>query len=125
MALAGWEPAKRMRDKVQRFRLPAFAAEAAATAAGAFRLRSRFIDVQRSAIQVHTVDGGNCPLALAIVCHFHEAKAASLTSVPVGDDVDTVNSSVVFKQRTDRLFRSPKAEVSNKNIFQFTFPLLI
>jgi hypothetical protein len=32
---------------------------------------------------------------------------------------------VGFKQRTDRFFRSPKTEVSNVNVFQLYFPLLI
>ena len=98
-------------------RLPAFPS---ATAAGAIGLRARFVDVQRAAIEVPPVDGSNCLLAFAIVCHFHEAEAARLTSVAIGGNVDTTDCTVGFKQRTDRFFRSPKTEGSNVNVLGYS-----
>ena len=101
--------------------LPAFAPEAAAsTAASAIRLRTCLVYAQRAAIQVRAVDGGDSFLTLAIVCHLHEAEATRLSRVAIGNDVHTANSAVGLKQRTDRFFRSPKAEVSNVYILHFS-----
>ena len=98
-------------------RLPAFAAEAAAVAGRPIRLWACLVHVESAAIKVRAIDGGNRSIALCIVCHLNEAEATRLTAVPIHNDIDTINSAVSCKQRTDSLFRSPKAEVSNKNIF--------
>jgi hypothetical protein len=105
--------------------LPAFASEAATTAAGTLRLWARLVDVQGAATKFRPVHGRNGFLALSIVCHFNEAKAAWLAGVTIRDDVDTTDSAVGFKQRTDRFFRSIKTEVSNVNILHFSFPFPI
>ena len=65
-------------------------------------------------------------IALSIVCHLNEAEAARLAGVAIRNDVDTIDSTVGFKQRTDRFFRSPKTEVSNVNILHvYVFLFLI
>jgi len=105
--------------------LPAFASEAGTATAGTIRLGARFVHVQSTAIEVHAVDGGDGFIALSVVCHLHEAEASCLTGVAIRNDVDTIDRAVGFEQRTDRFFRSPKTEVSNVNVLQLYFPLLI
>ena len=99
---------------------------AAATAARALGLGASLIDGQVAAIQVLAVDSGDGFIAFAIVCHFHKAKAARLAGVAIRNEVDATDSPVSCEQRTDRIFRSPKAEVSNEYIFQVNLlPFLI
>jgi hypothetical protein len=68
-----------------------------------------------------TLTAGNRFIALAIVWHLHEAEAAGLARITIGANVDTINSAVGLEQRTDRIFRSPKTEVSNVNVFQSVY----
>src|SRR5205823_1402908 len=76
----------------------AAAVPAAATASRTtFRLRTRFIDRKRSAVQLLTVEGSNSAFALLIVWHFNECKALGATGIPIGYDTRTVNGAVGFK----------------------------
>src|ERR1019366_1974986 len=79
------------------YKLPALTTAATATA-GAIGLGTRFVDVQRAAIQFAAVHRGDCLLGFAIVSHFHKPKASGLSGVAIGTDVDTVYGAVGFKQ---------------------------
>src|SRR5262245_53637744 len=66
---------------------PAATEPAAASAAtSAWFLRTRFVDGQRAAAQLGTVQCGNRRLSLRIAGHFHEAEASGLASEFIGDD---------------------------------------
>jgi hypothetical protein len=78
------------------------AATSAATAA-AFSLGTRFVDVKRPAANFFPVDGFNRPLAFPVIRHFDESKPSGLPGITISDDVDTINTAVSFKQRTDVL----------------------
>ena len=107
--------------------LPAFALKTAAARTitpWPICLGTRLVNVHRAAIQIRAVDGGNCLFTFAIVWHLHEAKATSLTGVPIRHNVYTIDCTVDFEQCTDRRFRSPKTEVSNENIFHSLLFLL-
>ena len=103
-------------------RLIPVASEAGATTARPIRLRACLVDVQAAAIEVFAIDGSNGLFALCVVWHLHEAKTTRLTRITIRDDVDTINSTVRLKQRTDSFFRSPKTEVSDEYVFQVTLP---
>jgi len=104
--------------------LPAFTAKTGATRTitpWPIRLRPCLVNVQRPAIKIRAVDGGNGLFAFAIVPHLYEAKTTRLPGFPIRHDVHTINSTVGFEQCTHRFFRRPKTEVSNVNIFQVYF----
>jgi hypothetical protein len=98
--------------------LPAFAA-ATAAAARPIRFRTGFVHAESAAIEVRAVNGSNGLLSLTIVCHLNEAETTGLSGISICDDIDATNGTVRNKQRTDRIFRSPKTEVSNVNVFHF------
>ena len=77
----------------------------------------RLVNVQGTTIEVHAIDGGYRFIALHVVCHLNETEATSSAGVTIRNNIDTINSTVGRKQRTDRFFRSPKTEVSNVNVF--------
>src|ERR1035438_5030290 len=97
------------------YKLPALTT-AATAAVRAIGLGTRFVDVQRAAIQFAAVDRGDCLLGFAIVRHFHKPKASGLSGVTIGTDVDTVYGAVSFKQGSDGCFRYPKTEVAYKYV---------
>jgi hypothetical protein len=90
--------------------LPAFgasAAEAAATAAiavtigaesaagaSAFGLGTGFVNVQCAAVEFGAVQLRDCCFRIALLGHFDERKAAGLTAVAVGYDVDALDGAI-------------------------------
>src|SRR5579859_2800231 len=78
--------------------LPAFAeAAATATRAGAVRLWTGFVDVERSAVDGYTVQGSNGLFTLAIVVHFDKSKTSGLSRITIRADIDSSNGSVRCK----------------------------
>jgi len=112
------------REAAIRSYLPAFAAITAAAArtittpaaATPLPFGASFVYVQGPAAEFHPIEGSDCRLRFSVVGHLDEAKASWLSGVTVGDDADTVNSSVSLKQLADGLFGGPKTEVPNKNV---------
>src|ERR1017187_8350538 len=104
-------------------RLPALAT-AATAAVRAIGLGTRFVDVQRTAIQFAAVDRGDRLLGLAVVGHFHKPKASGLSGVTIGTDVDTVYGAVGFKKGADGCFRYPKTEVAYKYVLHVYLSLV-
>jgi hypothetical protein len=101
--------------------LPAAAAATAAVstaAAAAVFFRPGLIDIQRPAIEFPAIQTGNGCIGFGRHTHFHESKASGTSGVPVGNDVDTVHRAIFLKHRSNRIFGSSEAEVSNENILQ-------
>jgi hypothetical protein len=99
----------------------ATAISAATATRSAVGLRTGFIDIHRSAVEIGAIQCSDRALALSVIAHFDESKALGLSRVPVGYDTDTVNGAMCFKQRTDSVFRCAEAQISYKNIFQRYF----
>jgi hypothetical protein len=92
------------------------AATVAAPAATVF-LRTSFVHIQRSPLEIPAVDFGNGSVPLGIIAHLNESKAPGLTRIPVRDNANAVNGPICFKHRSNRVFGSAEAEVPYKNIF--------
>src|SRR5450631_1624049 len=102
--------------------LPAFVPALATTAAAtesAFRFRTRFVDVQRTAIELAAVQFRNGAIRIRVCAHFDESKTTRLPCVTIRDNAHTLYRSVRLEQRSNRAFGCPKAEVPNKNILHF------
>src|SRR5579871_4692731 len=100
--------------------LPRPAAVPAISAAPrAFALRPRFVDVQRSAIDVFAVQAVDCSVPFGIHAHFDKRETPGLSRLAVRDNVHTVNRSVRRKHGTHRIFGGPETQVTYKNVLQF------
>src|ERR1700693_402542 len=91
------------------------------------RLRTGFIDGQRSAFNVLTVEGGNRFYGFSVVTHVNEPKPFGLSRVTVSHNADSLNCSVGFKKRTENRFRDGNTQVSNKYAFHIlkVFPIVV
>jgi len=97
--------------------LPAAAVAAAvSTTTAAIFLGLGFIDIERPAIHVAAVDGGNGLIALTVIAHFDKSEAARLTGVAVGNQVDTIHRAELLKHRSNGTFGGVETKVSYKNI---------
>src|SRR5579883_1070270 len=65
-----------------------------AAATAALRLGTRFVNVERTAVDVAAVQAVDGSVAFGIHAHFHEREAAGLPCVTIRDDVHTVYRSV-------------------------------
>src|SRR5258708_27741502 len=102
---------------------PATAAVSTAAAESPVCLRTGFVDVQRPAFEFPAVQLGNGTVPFGIVAHFDESKSSGLPGIAVGDHADPIDGPIGFKHGANRVFGSPEAEISYKNIFHFTFLL--
>jgi hypothetical protein len=98
-------------------------AAAKASAAAAIFLRPRFIDGQVASIELLSVQRIDGALGFRVAGHLDEPESLGPACIPIRDNADTVDGSILFKQRTDRIFGGPEAEVSYKYIFQVNFLL--
>src|SRR5581483_3416857 len=89
----------------------AIAAESAALLFG-----SRFVDVQRPAVQFAAIQTRNCSVRFFAHAHLHESEASGPAGFPIGDEVYPVHRSISFKHGSNRIFGCSEAEVSYKNI---------
>jgi hypothetical protein len=101
---------------------PAAAAAAitTATTTGSLGLGTSFVDVQRSAVQVFTIQTVDCRDPFGIDAHFDEGEATGLTGITVRHNVHAVDSAVRLEHRTNGIFGCPEAKVTHENIFQIT-----
>lgn len=93
------------------------AAKSTAAPAAMLGFRASFVYVERTAIQILTIEPVDRIIGLCIVRHFDERKTPGLTGVTVPDDVDGVDTSVRLERRTKGVFGGPKAEITDKDIF--------
>jgi hypothetical protein len=104
-------------------RLTAISAAATATAtavpaatATTGRTRTRFIHVQRAAVQFGAIQARDGRLGFIGIGHFHEGKTTRLARRPVGYDTDTFYGAVLREGLMQVLLRRPEIEISYENI---------
>ena len=85
------------------------AATSTATAAATIFLRAGFVDVERTAVEVRTIQCRDCRIALSVVAHFDEAKAAGLTRIAIRYDADAIHGPVGLKHPTYGIFGCAEA----------------
>jgi hypothetical protein len=91
----------------------------AATARSTLRLRTGFVDVQRSAVKVSTVEPADCGVPFRIDAHFDEGESSGLSGVAIRHYVDALNGSIRIKHGAEGIFGRPKTEITYKNILHF------
>src|SRR5882724_832379 len=87
--------------------LPAVVATLAATAATAktaLGLRTRFVDVQRSAVKLSAIQFRDCAIRFRVGAHLDESKPSRLAGITIGHDADAVHGSICLKQRANSTF---------------------
>src|SRR5580698_7246206 len=98
--------------------LPAVAATTATTAAAtpasktAFRFRTRFVDIQRPAIQLSSIQFSDRTIRFRVGTHLDKSEPTGLPGIAVGNDVDPLDGTVRLEQRSDRSFGSSEVQVS-------------
>ena len=73
----------------------ATALEAATASSATFRTRARFVDVDRAAAQLGSIQSRDRGLRLIRIRHFNEGEPAGLTCFPVIDDGNAFDSSIL------------------------------
>ena len=96
--------------------IPAARAAVAATAAGAFGFRPRFVDGESAPIKLGAAESGNGAFRFGVVRHFDKAKSLRLPGIAVSDDAHALNGAVSFEHGPHRIFRGGEAQVSYKDI---------
>jgi hypothetical protein len=91
----------------------AAAATAESTALGA---GTRFVHVQRAAVQFLTVQGLDGFHGLGLIGHFDKGEAAGLAGVTIAHNAGLFHSAVRGKSRLELRLRGLISKVSNKNI---------
>jgi hypothetical protein len=100
--------------------LPATVTASAATRA-ALRFRTGFVHVQRSTVEIPTVEAADRGITFGIDAHFDKGESARLPGIAIGHDVDALDGAIRIKHGTERIFRRPETEVTYKNILQINF----
>jgi hypothetical protein len=98
----------------------AFATEASSSARAApapFALGPGLVDVELSAAHIGPVESRNGAVRRGGIRHFHECEAAGASGIPVGDQVDTLDCSMSFKQRPNCRFRRREIQIAYKDVF--------
>src|SRR2546421_7213430 len=97
------------------------AAAAAAPSCSTRRLRTGFIHVQGSAVNIRPVQGCDGLVGFARVAHFDKCKTSCLSRVTICHDVHSINGAVGFKKRTNLLFAGLETDVSYEDILHLYF----
>jgi hypothetical protein len=101
------------------------ATEAAATTAAALGFGPSLVDIERTAIEISSIERRNRAVRFGGVRHFDERKTARAAGVAVGYEVDTVHLSVGLKERTDGRFSCCEIQIAYKDVFHIVVCLLI
>src|ERR1019366_2354383 len=91
--------------------------KAPATPAAALGFRPSLVDIERTAIEISTVESRNGAVRFGGVRHFDERKSARAAGVAVGYEVDTIHLSVGLKERTDGRFSCCEIQIAYKDVF--------
>src|ERR1017187_4417438 len=91
--------------------------EAAATTAAALGFRPSLVNIERTAIEISTIEGRNGAVRFGGVRHFDERKSAGAAGVAVGYEVDTIHLSVGLEERTDGRFSCCEIQIAYKDVF--------
>jgi hypothetical protein len=84
------------------------AAPTTAAAAPVF-FGTRFVDVQRSTVEITAVEFGYSAIRLGGIVHFDESKATGLARVAVGDEIYAPHGAVSFKHGSNCIFGRSEA----------------
>jgi hypothetical protein len=99
--------------------------EAAATTAAALGLRPSLVDVERTAIEIGSIERRNRAVRFGGVRHFDERKTARAAGIAVGYEVYTIHLSVGLKERTDGRFSCCEIQIAYKDVFHIVVCLSI
>jgi hypothetical protein len=95
----------------------ALAAETTAgTTPAPFALGPGFIDIQRSAVQLMSVQRGDGAIRFTGIGHFDKCEAPGTPGFAICNHAHTLYSSVRLKQRADRRLRGREIQIPYKNI---------
>ena len=72
-------------------------AAASAAAKSAVRFRTRFIDIQRSPVEIPAVQFRDRAIRFRVGGHFDKSEAPGLAAIAVGDDIDALDGAIRFK----------------------------
>jgi hypothetical protein len=87
-------------------------------------LGARFVDIQRAAAKLFSIQSRDGLLGFRRVGHFYEGKSAGAAGVPIGYHADLIDFSVGFKQGSQLGFGGAVREVANKKLLHgFPFPV--
>jgi hypothetical protein len=89
----------------------------------AFSLGTRFVNVQRAATEIFSVQGRDRFFSFGGIGHFDESESARTPGVTVSDNAHLVDLSVRFKQRTQLGFSCAVGDIADKKLLH-TFPFL-
>jgi hypothetical protein len=90
-----------------------------AAARSALRLRTGFVDVQRSAVEIFTVQPVDSGIAFGIHAHFDEGESPGLSGVAIRHDIDALNGAIGIEHGPQRIFGGAETEITYKNILHF------
>src|SRR5213078_2967957 len=91
---------------------------AATTAAGAFCLGPRFVDVDGASANLRSIQRFNRLVAFFGITHLDETEATRAASLAIGENADAVNCSIGCEDLAQFIFRRVKTQVPNENVFQ-------
>ena len=103
----------------------ATAAVSTTAAAAALGLRTGFVHIDRTAVEVASVQGSDGRLRRRAVCHFDERETTGLTRVTVGDDVYALHGAEVGERLVQVVLGGAEAEIANKYVSQVEFTFLV
>jgi hypothetical protein len=93
----------------------------AATAfAAALAFGTRFVDIQRAAVEVSAVQRGDGVFGFVPVGHFDESESARLSGHAISDYVDALDSAVWGEKRVQIIFGGLETQVSDEYIGHFS-----
>ena len=93
-------------------------AAAVTTTAAALGLGTGFVHIDRTAVEVASVQGSNGGFRGRAVGHFDERKAPGLARVAVGHDVDAFHTPEVGERLMQVVLGRAEAEIANKYVSQ-------
>jgi hypothetical protein len=91
-------------------------AEAPRTAATPGWLGTRFVYVQRPAMEIGAIQLGDGGLGCRRVGHFDEGETARLARVPVGDEIHALHAAVSSESRMQIVLGGLITEISDKYV---------
>jgi hypothetical protein len=75
-----------------------------------------FINIQRPAVELRSVERGDRLIRFGGIRHFDEGETTGAAGVAVGYQVDALHTSVRLEERSDGRFGCGKIQIAYKNI---------
>lgn|SRR5581483_9583016 len=94
-----------------------------AASARSVGLGARFVHAERSAMQITAVQIRHGGFAFLPVCHFDKRKPAGLTGHAIGNEIDSLDRTVLRKDRRKIFLRRVETQVSNVNVNHLKAPV--